>query len=553
MDTQQWRFIRNGVEAGPVDSATLVALAKKGKLAKDTPLRLEGDEQWHVAGNVEGLFIEADFSFEGLVAAIAPPARPAAFDPSPRLCPHCWAKFPRAETLFVARHAELVGDAVLGSDAPARFLPSRFTPEGHALDARGVVCPDMACPRCHLRLPESVMDLDSTILSIVGAPQSGKSYFLTAMLWRLRRLLPAHFYMSLADADTVVNAVVNDYERLLFLDPSSKELVAIRKTEEQGELYDQVNLDGQLVSLPKPFVFVLSDLAAAPGNAHNLVFYDNAGEQFQPGKDSALSPGSLHIVHSDGLIFLFDPACDAKLRARCPAGDPQLAHASQSLNQETILAEMANRVRKHRAMRSDQRDRRPLIVNLAKYDLWESLLPIDLESFDLWVENPGGASCQVDFNSVLNVSYHVRALLLELAPELVATAEAFSERTLFVPSSALGSAPELESGFIGVRPAKLKPVWAEAPALALLAALGQLPVSFQGPPAPLLESCQILDNALVFPAPGTGKRVQLPALYAGATLWDAQTQLFFQLPGEPGQAFAPSGSHPAADGFWDKE
>ena len=67
------------------------------------------------------------------------------------VCPHCWHKFPVSKTLFIAKHTDLVGDPILGADAQMRFLPTAFNRQGYAVDARGLVCQDMACPNCHLR------------------------------------------------------------------------------------------------------------------------------------------------------------------------------------------------------------------------------------------------------------------------------------------------------------------------------------------------------------------------------------------------------------------
>ena len=50
---------------------------------------------------------------------------------------------------------------------------------------------------------------------------------------------------------------MNEYEETLFLQDDVNRLVSIRKTELQGELYDQVRLGQQVISLPRPFVFVL--------------------------------------------------------------------------------------------------------------------------------------------------------------------------------------------------------------------------------------------------------------------------------------------------------
>src|SRR4051812_44270105 len=122
----------------------------------------------------------------------------------PRItCPHCWHSFPSTDVLWVAFHADLKGDPQLGEEKQQRFLPTRFTPEGDALDARGHRCSALACPRCHLTIPRALLEMEPLFVSILGTPSCGKSYFLSSMIWELRRILPEQFALSFADADTV--------------------------------------------------------------------------------------------------------------------------------------------------------------------------------------------------------------------------------------------------------------------------------------------------------------------------------------------------------------
>jgi hypothetical protein len=81
-----------------------------------------------------------------------PPARRLQLGPLlPRItCPHCWHRFPPDQILWESQHAELLGDTILGPEAASRFLPTRFAVDGSALDARGMQCQNLACPRCHL-------------------------------------------------------------------------------------------------------------------------------------------------------------------------------------------------------------------------------------------------------------------------------------------------------------------------------------------------------------------------------------------------------------------
>src|SRR4051812_12196953 len=88
------------------------------------------------------------------------------------ICPHCWNAFPPEQTLWVSQHSDLLGDAVLGPEKARRFLPSRFTPDGQAIDPRGMACQTLACPRCHLAIPRSIIETAPLFLSMIGGPRS---------------------------------------------------------------------------------------------------------------------------------------------------------------------------------------------------------------------------------------------------------------------------------------------------------------------------------------------------------------------------------------------
>src|SRR5207302_699308 len=167
------------------------------------------------------------------------------------ICPHCWTAFSPEDVLFIAAHSDLLGDPRLGPEQLQRFLPTRFDLEGNALDAKGFACQSLACPKCHLPLPRALLETEPLFVSILGTPACGKSYFLTAMTWELRRMLPQQFALTFSDADTISNRSLNEFEELLFLNPKANELICladlIRKTELQGELYDTVMYGNQVV------------------------------------------------------------------------------------------------------------------------------------------------------------------------------------------------------------------------------------------------------------------------------------------------------------------
>lgn len=424
-------------------------------------------------------------------------------------CPHCWLAFDPQEVLWIAQHAELVGDPVLGPEAAARFLPSRFNAMGEALDARDMPCQVLACPKCHLIIPRALIETPPMFVSMIGAPASGKSHLLASMTWQLRRVLRERFAVVFNDADALSNLSIHRYEETLFVSGDADRLVAIRKTELQGELYDQIRLGQQIVSLPRPFLFTLRPLpkpaAKTPANGTSTVpdervrvmcLYDNAGEHFQPGMDSASAPGTQHMARSKALIFLFDPTQHPGFREHCRSfsTDPQLYGAARTLRQETILTEAASRVRRYTGLSPQRKHDRPLLVVVSKADIWGNLLDGNLESEPLVPDPsyPGSGLALVDTARVQKISAQVRGLLMKFTPEVVAAAEDFCRTIIYVPSSALGRGPELqqETGMLGIRPRDIRPRWAAAPMLYFLAKWGGILPAVKAPARPAPTAVQ---------------------------------------------------------------
>jgi hypothetical protein len=395
-------------------------------------------------------------------------------------CPHCWSSFPPDQTLWISEHPDLIGDPRLGPDHPKRFLPTRFDLQGAAIDARGFACHGLACPQCYLSVPRAFFEMPPVFLSILGAPACGKSYFLAAMTWRLRKIMPKYFKLSFNDADPALNHRLQEYESLQFLNPKQDELVAIEKTEVQGDLYDTVLFGGQRVSYPRPFVFSVTPIEGHPnyGNiartARTLCVYDNAGESFLPGADSASSPVTRHLALSRVLMFLFDPTQDMRFRNLCKGKtqDPQMMERSERfererpVRQETILAETAQRVRRFAGLGQNQKHKRPLIIVVTKFDAWWKLLHKH-EFPNTWAVGSAGSIAAIQLNLIEGFSQKLRALLWEVSPEVVSAAETFASQVLYVPVSATGRSPERDpaTGALGFRPKDVNPIWAEVPLL----------------------------------------------------------------------------------------
>ncbi len=373
--------------------------------------------------------------------------------------------------MWIAEDPGLMGDPALGAEYPLRFLPSRFDVAGNALDAKGQVCRDLACPNCHLSVPRALFEMQPLFASIMGSPACGKSYFLAAMTWRLRRVLPKHFAMSFGDADPISNLILNRYEEDQFFNPNQDEIVKLAKTEEHGDLYDEIRLGDQVVRYPRPFLFSLRPLEGHASHAIErsasriLCLYDNAGESFQPGKDTTANPVTRHLACSQLLMFLFDPTQDPRFRRACEGktSDTQVVDAPVTSRQETVLHEAASRIRRYANLSHNEKHNRPLIVIVTKQDAWGKGLNLK----NPWVANGRKDYSLLDVAYIERVSDQVRKLLWILSPEIVSAAEGFAERVIYVPCSATGCAPEKDpsTGDLGIRPRDIRPVWAEVPLL----------------------------------------------------------------------------------------
>ncbi|MEZ6121929.1 MAG: hypothetical protein R3C49_01995 [Planctomycetaceae bacterium] len=383
----------------------------------------------------------------------------------------------------MAAHPGLRDDPKI-PEGQRRFLPTHFTLSGQAIDAQGEECSDIACPRCHLVIPRDLVELPPGFFSILGSPSSGKSYFLSSSLWTLRTTLSRQFAISFEDSDPVANEKLHEYEETLFVNAREDRLVALPKTELDGDLYEQVEIEhGRTMLLPRPFVFRMRLMPQHPKfdridkNGRAICLYDNAGEHFLPGAQTANAPGTRHLAISKALMFVFDPTQHPQFRKACrgKTADPQVSQDLVSFRQDHILAEATRRIRSELGLGQEERDKRPLIVVLSKYDAWKALAGGAALRRD-WIFSELRAGVHLlNLRGLQAVSVKFRELLMKLAPEIVSTSEAFSEDVIYIPVSALGCSPrELPDAepignpprrALGVLPQEIAPIWADVPLL----------------------------------------------------------------------------------------
>jgi hypothetical protein len=388
-------------------------------------------------------------------AAAAPPNLEGEFT-----CPVCWLRFDTGDVMHIAVHDSLRGDPVLGEDAQQRFLATRFNNAGQALDAMGIPSSEIACPHCRRKLPPGFLAMPHHIISLVGDQSAGKSYFLSVLTKVFPVTLYREFGVVCQDSDPTGNAPVNDMRKALF-GAQTPAQAKLAKTVFEGAMYERLPRQGRMVALPHPFVYTLTPEGRS-GEQCALIFYDNAGEHFQPGVNIVEQPGAQHVASAAGIIYLFDPFNSPEFRrAIRETKDPQMEKPVVD-QQDIILAEMRARIQVIRNLRPGEPIETPVAFVVGKSDVWLQLLngrplPEPLHHGKL------------DLGAIEENSRAVRELLHGLCPAVVANAEALSTNVMFFFASSFGHTPlKIGPGEYVPDPAKLRPVQVEVPLLWIL-------------------------------------------------------------------------------------
>lgn len=346
-------------------------------------------------------------------------------------CPACWMTFSNGQELSIAAHPELRGDAIMGEDAMQRFTPEQWDECGLPVDAKGLSCSEYACPHCHHKLPPFFTSTHQHIISLVGVPAAGKTYYLASLVQQMETEFARDFGLPLRDADPLGNEPLNDMRLRLFTAGTPRDAY-LGKTHIQGKLYQKVWRQGGYANMPRPFIYNLTK----GKETHSIVLYDNAGEDYQPGRDSEKTPGSRHLTVANAILFLFDPTVNPGFRRLLQDHeDPQLRYNLYRPGRQAILlAESEMRLRTRLNLPPDEKLDIPMAVIIGKSDTWSHLL--GAESLLPTVRNGMYMPGNVDHNSA-----RLRQFVFNIAPNICANAEAISSNVRYFAVSSLGGSP----------------------------------------------------------------------------------------------------------------
>lgn len=154
----------------------------------------------------------------------------------------------------------------------------------------------MVCNKCKMILPGGILDYKKYMrFSIVGVPQSGKSNFLTAMMYELMNdsRVPFVFEPISSDTKRIFQDNVNHMYNPDYPEP-------VDKTEEHFEM-------------PPPQLWKITDSRHLNGNTrdvYSLTYFDGAGEDYEKLDDRVVR----YLNGSKCLFILFDPLKELRIK-----------------------------------------------------------------------------------------------------------------------------------------------------------------------------------------------------------------------------------------------
>ena len=176
-------------------------------------------------------------------------------------------------------------------------------PKSAKCDRCGMESSRFVCPHCHNWLPTDMIANGSRIISVIGAQNSGKTTYITA-LYNVLRKKGYKMKLTISPKDE---------------SPRDEYRTTVKIARLQTRLFDQLQqLDKTPVGeKPIPLIFELTQSKdinrPSRGDKHiYLVFYDTAGESFD--NQEAIHRTATYLQESEAVILLLDPFSVKALR-----------------------------------------------------------------------------------------------------------------------------------------------------------------------------------------------------------------------------------------------
>ena len=268
-------------------------------------------------------------------------------------CPYCYNKFVNKDVEYQCENIETTVD---GTRKCEEEIDQRFndhwgvprmsrhffkgkpfslfssTPKASKCDQCGKPSTRFVCPHCHNWLPTEMIEEGSEIISIVGAPNSGKTvYFFNLM----RQLEKKGYLLGLTvtaqdegpDKYKKTSMIYRDMVKLMYED----KLLPPKTPVNEGEK-------------PVPLIFKLSNkkLGQKSGKTIYIVFYDTPGEAFQDSEQ--ISRMADHVSNSAGILLFVDPYNIQKLTGTLQAASNGEVLSGGTQENDTVLNSLLQKV-----------------------------------------------------------------------------------------------------------------------------------------------------------------------------------------------------------------
>ena len=286
-------------------------------------------------------------------------------------CPYCYNKFENDDVEYQCENIErsVDGTPKCPEEADKRFndhwgipVESRHffkgkpfglfssEPKPSKCDKCGKQSSRFVCPHCHNWLPTDMIKDGAENISIVGAPNSGKTVYFFNLMRQLQKKA----------SSLGISVTVQDEGP----DPTKKTSVIykgmVKKMYEDNELPPKTPvIEGER---PIPLIFKVSNEKAGKkgGKSIYIVFYDTPGEAFQDREQ--MDRMADHVSNSAGILLFIDPYNIKKLTGTLQSASEEEIVTGSELENENVLNSLLQKVN-----RKESEDK-PFAIVFSKID-----------------------------------------------------------------------------------------------------------------------------------------------------------------------------------------
>jgi hypothetical protein len=387
-------------------------------------------------------------------------------------CPYCYETFNARQILFRCHarpgrggaQCKLERDELLERRwGNTRDVGPTFQPNGMSKGkANAATCPDCGgvtnyriCPRCHSQLPVQFGMVNSQMIGMAGAKDSGKTVYMTVLLHELRNRVGAEYNAAImgADDDTLARFTQN-YENVLY-----GERQMLLTTQGAGQNAGQVD------PLVFRFASTRDGLSGGKTEQRLMSFFDTAGEDFQ--SQDSVNLNTRYLACADGILLLLDPLQMPGARRLAAPGTPLPGTGPEYQSPEAIVTRVTNLMLTQNK-RGKPQISKPIAVVFTKIDtLWHTFD----EYSPLRATPPRGG--RFDTADSLDVHEQIRDLLHSWeGSQIDQILRQHYPRHRFFGVSALGRAPTPDQRVDG---SGIQPYRVADPLLWLLSGFGAVP------------------------------------------------------------------------------